>query len=68
MLRPAVVEAAPQVIAVHNHPSGDPSPSPEDVRITRDLAEAAKLLGVALLDHVVVGGGRFVSMKERDLF
>ena len=68
VLRPAVVEAAPQVIVVHNHPSGDPSPSPEDVRITRDLAQAATLLGIALLDHVVVGGGRFVSLKERELF
>ena len=68
VLRPAVVEAAPKVIVVHNHPSGDPDPSPEDVRVTRDLAQAAKLLGIELLDHVVVGGGGFVSLKDRDLF
>lgn len=67
VLRPAVVEAALKVIAVHNHPSGDPDPSPEDVRITRDLAQAAKLLGIELLDHVVVGGGGFVSLKDREL-
>ncbi|MDE0538704.1 MAG: hypothetical protein OXH94_08260 [Rhodospirillales bacterium] len=67
VLRPAVVEAVPKVIAVHNHPSGDPDPSPEDVRITRDLAAAAKLLGIDLLDHVIIGGGRFVSLKDRGL-
>ncbi len=66
VLRPAVVEAAPSIILVHNHPSGDPEPSPDDAKVTRDLAQAARLLGIALLDHVVVGGGRFVSLKERE--
>ena len=67
VLRPAVVEAVPHIIVAHNHPSQDPTPSPEDAAVTRDLAQAAKLLGVELLDHVVIGGDRFVSLKERDL-
>ena len=67
VLRPAVIEAVPSIIVSHNHPSGDPTPSPEDVAITKDLAAAGKLLGVELLDHVVIGGDRFVSLKERGL-
>jgi DNA repair protein RadC len=53
------------LIVVHNHPSGDPSPSNEDLEITRRLIDAGKLLGVPLLDHVIVGEGRFVSLRER---
>ena len=57
---------APSIIVVHNHPSGDPPPSREDVSVTEDLVEAGKLLSVDVLDHVVIGsGGRFVSMNER---
>ncbi len=67
VLRPAVIEAVPAVIICHNHPSGDPTPSPEDAAITRELAQAAKLLGIELLDHVVIGGDRAVSLKERGL-
>ncbi len=63
--RPAVREAAAAVIAVHNHPSGDPEPSPEDLEVTRRLVEVGRLLGVPLLDHVVIGAGRYVSLKER---
>ena len=67
VLRPAVVEAVPSIIVCHNHPSKDPTPSPEDVACTRELSQAAKLLGVELLDHVVIGGKRFVSLKEQGL-
>ena len=67
VLRAAVIENAPSIIVSHNHPSGDPTPSPEDVSITRDLAASAKLLGIDLLDHVVIGGSKFVSLKERKL-
>ena len=67
VLRPAVVESVPSIIVCHNHPSGDPTPSPEDAAVTRDLSQAAKLLGVELLDHVVIGGDRSVSLKERGL-
>lgn len=67
VLRAAVIENAPSIIVSHNHPSHDPTPSPEDVSITRDLSAAAKLLGIDLLDHVVIGGDRWVSLKERKL-
>ena len=67
VLRPAVVENVPSIIVCHNHPSGDPTPSPEDAAITRELAQAGKLLGIELLDHVVIGGKRHVSLKEKGL-
>ncbi len=67
VFRPAVVEAVPSIIVCHNHPSNDPTPSPEDAAITRDLVKAGKLLDIELLDHVVIGGKRFVSLKERNL-
>jgi len=68
VLRPAVRENAPSIIVVHNHPSGDPTPSPEDVAITRDLIAAGKLMDIELLDHLVIGqGGRFTSLKEKRL-
>ena len=67
VLRPAVLEAVPSIIVSHNHPSGDPTPSPEDVRVTKDLAKAAKLLDIELLDHIVIGEKSFVSLKEKGL-
>ena len=69
VLRPAVVAAVPHIIVAHNHPSQDPTPSPQDIRVTKDIAEAAELLGVELLDHVVIGGPNgAVSLKDRGLF
>ena len=67
VLRAAVIESAPSIIIAHNHPSGDPTPSPEDVSITRDLVQGGKLLGIDLLDHIVIGGDRWVSLKEKKL-
>ena len=55
------------IIVVHNHPSGDPTPSPDDVAITRAMVEAGQLLDIQVLDHLVVGQGRYVSLKERGL-
>ena len=55
------------LIVAHNHPSGDPTPSPEDVLITRQIVDAGNLLDVEVLDHLVIGRGRFVSMRERGL-
>jgi DNA repair protein RadC len=55
------------LIVVHNHPSGDPTPSPEDVLVTREIVSAGKLLDVDVLDHLVIGQGQFVSMRERGL-
>lgn len=63
--RPAIRAAAAAVIAVHNHPSGDPEPSAEDVEVTRRLRDAGKLLGIPLCDHVVIGDEGFASMRER---
>ena len=61
----AILSNAASVILVHNHPSGDPTPSPEDIDLTRKLVEAGRVMDIAALDHVVVGEGRFVSIKER---
>lgn len=59
----AVKRSASAILCLHNHPSGDPTPSPEDIAVTRRLCEAGKLLGIDVLDHIVVGDGRFVSLK-----
>ncbi len=67
VLEPAVRECAAAVIFAHNHPSGDPSPSQEDLVLTRRLVVAAEALGIRVLDHIVVGDGRFVSFQERGL-
>ncbi len=67
ILRDAVRENCPALVVVHNHPSGDPTPSPEDVRVTEQLVEAGKLLDIEVLDHVVIGRQQYVSMKERGL-
>lgn len=55
------------LIVVHNHPSGDPTPSPEDAQVTRQLVDAGKLLDIDVLDHLVIGHGRWVSLRERGL-
>ena len=67
VFRAAIIDSAPSIIISHNHPSGDPSPSPEDVSITRELVEGGKLLGIEVLDHIVIGGSRYVSLKEKKL-
>jgi len=54
-------------VVVHNHPSSDPSPSPEDVQVTRQIVEAGSLLNVDVVDHLIIGRQRFVSMRERGL-
>ena len=55
------------VIVVHNHPSGDPTPSPEDILVTKQIGEAGKLLDVDVVDHIIIGNGTYVSMRERGL-
>ena len=67
IFRAAIKENAAALIVAHNHPSGDPSPSPEDVHITRTIVQAGELLNIDLLDHIVIGHNRFVSLKERRL-
>ncbi len=63
----AVLKKAASIIIVHNHPSGDPSPSPEDVALTKGAVQAGKLLDIEVLDHLVIGAGTFVSLKEKGL-
>ncbi len=67
VFREAVRENATALIVAHNHPSGDPTPSPEDVHVTRSIVEAGSLLGIEVLDHLVIGHQHFVSLKERGL-
>lgn len=68
VFRPAVQRMATAMIILHCHPSGDPTPSPDDVAVTRAIVQAGKLLDIDALDHIVIGqGGRWVSMKERGL-
>lgn len=67
LFKNAVKRSAAALILVHNHPSGDPSPSREDIDVTRRLVEAGKLLGIEVLDHVVIGDLRYVSLKEKGI-
>jgi DNA repair protein RadC len=67
VFKPAILESAASVILLHNHPSGDPTPSREDVRLTRQLVECSKLLDLPIHDHVIVGRGRYVSLAEKGL-
>ncbi|HEY3309135.1 MAG TPA: DNA repair protein RadC [Desulfuromonadaceae bacterium] len=64
---PAVKESAAAVILVHNHPTGDPAPSSEDIAITRRLREAGEIMGIKVLDHIIIGDGEYVSFVERGL-
>jgi len=67
LFREAIKVNAASLIVAHNHPSGDPSPSPEDIRVTREIVQAGKLLDIEVLDHLVIGHQRYVSLKERGL-
>ena len=67
LFREAINARAAAVILVHNHPSGDPSPSPEDAALTRKLAEAGKLLDIPVLDHIILGDGKYISLKEKGI-
>jgi DNA repair protein RadC len=61
----AIRHSSAALIVAHNHPSGDPTPSPEDIATTRRLVEVGRIVGIELLDHVILGDGRYVSLKER---
>lgn len=67
LFRPAIRNNAAAIIVAHNHPSGDPAPSPEDVNVTRQIVAAGKLLDIDVLDHVIICRQRYVSLKERGL-
>jgi len=65
VFKPAVLHNASAIICFHNHPSGDPEPSREDIEITKRLVEAGKIIGIEILDHIIVGDEEYVSLKER---
>jgi len=67
LFKDAIRANASAVIVAHNHPSGDPTPSPDDVAVTRAMVQAGKLLDIDVLDHLVIGSGKWVSLKERGL-
>lgn len=68
VFRTAIAAAAWGIVLMHNHPSGDPAPSDGDIRVTRDLVRAGQLLKIEVLDHVIVGHGQIVSLREKGYF
>ena len=67
LFREAVRENSAAVILVHNHPSGDPTPSKEDLALTARMVQTGELVGIPVLDHLIIGDGRFVSMKDKGI-
>ncbi|MDF1531508.1 MAG: DNA repair protein RadC, partial [ANME-2 cluster archaeon] len=67
VFKTAIQESAAAIIVAHNHPSGDPSPSQNDIDITRKLVETGRVIGIELYDHIIIGDGRFLSLKEQNL-
>lgn len=65
VFREAVKRSAASIVCAHNHPSGNPSPSPEDIDVTKRLVDAGSLMGIELLDHIIIGDHQFVSLKEK---
>ena len=65
VFKPAVLHNAAAIICFHNHPSGDPEPSRDDIEITNRLVEAGKIMGIEILDHIIVGDDEYVSLKKR---
>nr|WP_269433276.1 DNA repair protein RadC [Gracilibacillus massiliensis] len=65
VFREAVRRSAASIICAHNHPSGDPSPSQEDIHVTKRLLESGKMIGIELLDHLIIGDHKFISLKEK---
>lgn len=63
--REAVKRSAASIIVAHNHPSGNPAPSPEDIEVTKRLVEAGSIIGIDLLDHIIIGDHKFISLKEK---
>jgi len=64
VFKTAIRESAAHIIVAHNHPSGDPTPSREDIEITKKLVETGNIMGITVLDHVIIGDGRHFSLKE----
>lgn len=66
VMKPAILSNAASILVGHNHPSGNPEPSQEDIQVTRKLVEAGKIMGIDILDHIVMGDDSFVSLKEKE--
>ena len=67
VFRAAIKYGSASIVCAHNHPSGDPAPSPEDIAITKRLVESGRIVGIDVLDHIVVGDGHFISLKEQGM-
>jgi DNA repair protein RadC len=67
IFRGAIATSASAIALIHNHPSGDPAPSDSDIKATEMLRDAGKLLGISIMDHVIIGDGRYCSMMDRKL-
>src|SRR5690606_33586230 len=65
VFKEAIKQSAASIIVAHNHPSGDPSPSREDINVTKRLIQAGEILGIECLDHLIIGDGRWISLKEK---
>ncbi|WP_232695609.1 RadC family protein [Brevibacillus daliensis] len=65
VFREAIKRSSASLICLHNHPSGDPTPSKEDIMVTKTLREAGEIVGISLLDHIIIGDGRYISLKEQ---
>lgn len=65
IFKSSILSNAASIIIAHNHPSGDPTPSSEDINVTHRLKEAGKILGIELIDHIIVGNNQFISLKEK---
>jgi len=68
VFKEALRRTAKSIILVHNHPSGNPEPSKDDLEITKRISQSGQVLGIEMLDHIIIGDGEFISMKEKDLF
>jgi len=67
VFKEAMRRTAKNIILIHNHPSGNPEPSREDIGITKRISQVGKIIGIEVLDHIIIGDGKFLSMKEKDL-
>lgn len=67
VFKEAIAKSSASIILVHNHPSGDPTPSKEDIAITRRLSEGGEILGIKVLDHIIIGNKKYISLKEKDI-
>lgn len=68
VMKTAILSNAASIICCHPHPSGDPTPSSEDIDVTERLVEVGKIVGIELLDHIIIGDGKFISLKEKGYF